>query len=163
MIPPELLTIIATHSTRTTTLSPIMFDIPLPYQLHSLTSMPSYENIPIPNSETKFEAAADVCIPARRKAPRPGSTNFVSLLWSQKVVRKAFVSSTSIRPPHSAQSAPYAVSVSSAAAALTSARTHSVAPAARSGAPGLPLAATAAAYSFPGVASDEKVGRDMTK
>lgn len=166
LIPPEMLSVIAAHLTQTTASSPTMFDLPLSCQLHRSTPLPIYRTLTIPSPGTTPGAVADLPAPAIRKALRPSSTSFVSLLWNQKLVRKAAVSSAPMKSFHAAQSTQYTVSVASAVATCTSARVHGVTMGARPNSVGLPpsaYGAPASAYVWTRTSTDEKLGQDLTK
>ena len=113
MIPLELLPVIATHLSPSGQASPVMFEIPLSYQLHRVITVPLCPPLPIPTSPLSP-------LPQFAKAPRTSSTSLVNLFWSQRFMRKAFMSSASLQPPTGTQATSYTLSVSSTVRAQTS-------------------------------------------
>ncbi|EKM54046.1 uncharacterized protein PHACADRAFT_209872 [Phanerochaete carnosa HHB-10118-sp] len=154
LIPPEMLSVIAAHLTQPIAPSPTMFDLPLSCQLHRSIPLPLYRTLTMPGPGTKPESVTDLPVPAIRKALRPNSTSFVSLLWNQKLVRKAAVFSAPIKSSHATHSAQHTVSVASAVVTM-GARPNSV---------GLPpvRGAPTPAYVWSRTSTDEKIGQGLT-
>ena len=110
MIPTELLPIISEHLNLTNPPSPIIFDIPVTYQLHRLITVPLCRLLPLPMPPV---IQPQQVLTQPQKAPKP-NTSFVNLLWNPKFVRKAFVASSSVKASSSGtgQATSYSFSLS---------------------------------------------------
>lgn len=169
MIPPELVSLIASHLTPTDQPSSVMFDIPLSYQLHRLITVPlcltppSLPTLP-PNLAPRSGPPISVPLPQPLKAPRPNSTNLVNLLWNQSFVRKAFISS-SAKSSDAHRTTSYSLSVASNVGAHASASPYRVMSGRRAGRPSsvsLPPAARAPSLDY-SVGSNEKMREHLTR
>lgn len=118
--PPELLPAIATHMSPSSQPSPIMFEVPLSYQLHRIVTVPLFSpQLPIP-------AVPAPPLPGLPIASRPSTTNIVNLFWNQNFVRKAFVSSTPTQPSTGVQATAISLSVTSSVQTHASASPYNV-------------------------------------
>ena len=93
MIPYELISMITAHLTASNESSPVIFEVPLSYQLHRIIIIPPL-SVQLPVS-----SAPSTHVLQHTRASRPVSPGFAHVLWTHKLMRKAFVPSASISSP----------------------------------------------------------------
>lgn len=127
MIPFELLPIITAHLSTPTQPSPVMFDIPLSYQLHRLIRVPLLraQGPTLPTHATSPHPSRPLPSPQASKPSKPNNPSLVNLFWNQKFIRKALASS-SPKPSTGFQAASYSLSVSSTLETRASASPYTV-------------------------------------
>lgn len=125
MIPTELLPIISAHLSRAEADSPVIFEVPPPFQLHRLISAPSTRFPSVrPPLELHPAPLALRVTPQSSHPQRPTSTGLVDFFLNQRIVRKTLVSSAIGKDGQGKPTTSYSVCFSSTVGARAAPTVH---------------------------------------